>query len=124
MMMLCLAGTAAGLLNAVAGCGIFLSLTALIYVGVPPVAANATATLSALSAYLSSARSFRGDMRTDGALGWGHPRRASAYRDARRDDSLDRAVAPLGNQAICGRAGVAEDVATAQCGAAIPGPTA
>ncbi len=71
LLLLCLAGTAAGLLNAVAGGGTFLSLPALIYVGVPPVAANATATLSALPGYLSSAWGFRGDMRAEGALGFG-----------------------------------------------------
>lgn len=69
LLLLCLAGTAAGLLNAVAGGGTFLSLPALIYVGVPPVAANATATLSALPGYMSSAWGFRNDMRSEGALG-------------------------------------------------------
>ncbi|MXQ08942.1 TSUP family transporter [Alphaproteobacteria bacterium GH1-50] len=70
LLLLCLAGTAAGLLNAVAGGGTFLSLPALFYVGLPPVAANATATLSALPGYLSSAWSFRGDMRAEGTLGF------------------------------------------------------
>lgn len=69
LLLLCLAGGAAGVLNAVAGGGTFLSLPALIYVGVPPVAANATATLSALPGYLSSAWAFRGDMSAEGALG-------------------------------------------------------
>ncbi|WP_260033438.1 TSUP family transporter [Leisingera caerulea] len=49
------AGFAAGLLNAVAGCVTFLSLPALVYVGIPPVSANATATLTALPGYISSA---------------------------------------------------------------------
>ncbi|HEY9019510.1 MAG: sulfite exporter TauE/SafE family protein [Paracoccaceae bacterium] len=70
LILLCLAGAAAGLLNSVAGGGTFLSLPALIYVGVPPVAANATATLSALPGYMSSAWGFRGDMRAEGALGF------------------------------------------------------
>lgn len=70
LLLLCLAGAAAGLLNAVAGGGTFLSLPALIYVGVPPVAANATATLSALPGYLSSAWGFRRDMRSEGTLGF------------------------------------------------------
>jgi hypothetical protein len=69
LLLLCLAGMAAGLLNAVAGGGTFLSLPALIYVGVPPVAANATATLSALPGYMSSAWGFRNDMSSEGALG-------------------------------------------------------
>lgn len=62
------AGFAAGLLNAVAGGGTFLSLPALIYVGVPPVSANATATLTALPGYISSAWGFRHDMRREGVL--------------------------------------------------------
>jgi len=62
------AGFAAGLLNAVAGGGTFLSLPALIYVGVPPVMANATATLTALPGYISSAWGFRHDMKAEGAL--------------------------------------------------------
>jgi len=68
LLLLCLAGIAAGLLNAVAGGGTFLSLPALIYVGVPPVTANATATLSALPGYMSSAWGFRKDIRAEGAL--------------------------------------------------------
>lgn len=62
------AGFAAGLLNAVAGGGTFLSLPALIYVGVPPVSANATATLTALPGYISSAWGFRQDMKREGVL--------------------------------------------------------
>ncbi|WP_112323028.1 sulfite exporter TauE/SafE family protein [Oceanibium sediminis] len=67
--LLCVAGFAAGVLNAVAGGGTFLSLPALIYVGVPPVSANATATLIALPGYLSSAWGFRDDMQAEGSLG-------------------------------------------------------
>ena len=66
--LLCVAGFAAGMLNSVAGGGTFLSLPALIYVGVPPVSANATATFAALPGYLSSAWGFRHDMRAEGAL--------------------------------------------------------
>ncbi|WP_342070933.1 sulfite exporter TauE/SafE family protein [Yoonia algicola] len=68
ILLLGVAGFAAGLLNAVAGGGTFLSLPALIYVGVPPVSANATATLTALPGYLSSAWGFRHHMRREGAL--------------------------------------------------------
>ncbi|WP_028030757.1 sulfite exporter TauE/SafE family protein [Gemmobacter nectariphilus] len=67
-LLLALAGAAAGVLNAVAGGGTFLTLPALIHVGVPPVAANATATLTALPGYLGSAWGFRHDMRAEGAL--------------------------------------------------------
>ncbi|AXI48062.1 hypothetical protein C1J03_19885 [Sulfitobacter sp. SK012] len=62
------AGFAAGLLNAVAGGGTFLSLPALIYLGVPPISANATATLIALPGYISSAWGFRHDMQREGVL--------------------------------------------------------
>ncbi|WP_044008873.1 sulfite exporter TauE/SafE family protein [Leisingera methylohalidivorans] len=62
------AGIAAGLLNAVAGGGTFLSLPTLIYIGVPPVSANATATLTALPGYISSAWGFRHDMQREGVL--------------------------------------------------------
>lgn len=68
ILLLCVAGFAAGFLNAVAGGGTFLSLPALIYVGVPPVSANATATLTALPGYLSSAWGFRHDMQAEGSL--------------------------------------------------------
>jgi len=69
IIVLTIAGFAAGLLNAVAGGGTFLSLPALIWVGVPPVSANATATLTALPGYLSSAWAFRVDMRAQGSVG-------------------------------------------------------
>lgn len=69
LLFLSIAGFAAGLLNAVAGGGTFLSLPALLYAGLPPVSANATATLTALTGYLSSAWGFREDMRAEGALG-------------------------------------------------------
>ncbi|MFD2738916.1 sulfite exporter TauE/SafE family protein [Sulfitobacter aestuarii] len=69
ILLLCTAGFAAGALNAVAGGGTFLSLPALIYVGVPPVAANATATLSALPGYVGSGWAFRHDLRAEGRLG-------------------------------------------------------
>ncbi|WP_323778813.1 sulfite exporter TauE/SafE family protein [Leisingera sp.] len=68
VLLLAVAGAAAGLLNAVAGGGTFLSLPALIYVGVSPVSANATATLTALPGYASSAWGFRHDVQSEGAL--------------------------------------------------------
>jgi len=44
----------AGTLNAVAGGGSFLTLPALIAVGVPPVTANATGTVALLPGYVAS----------------------------------------------------------------------
>lgn len=57
------AAFAAGVLNAVAGGGSFLTLAALIAVGVPPVAANASGTLAQLPGYMASAWAFRRDIR-------------------------------------------------------------
>ncbi|WP_417273826.1 sulfite exporter TauE/SafE family protein [Celeribacter halophilus] len=58
------AGLLGGALNAVAGGGTFLTLPALIFVGVPAVSANATATLSALPGYLGSVWAYRHDLHT------------------------------------------------------------
>lgn len=63
-LLLVFAGLAAGMLNAIAGGGTFISFPALVWVGVPPVMANATATLTALPGYLSSAWAYRQDMET------------------------------------------------------------
>ncbi|WP_111431343.1 sulfite exporter TauE/SafE family protein [Rhodobacteraceae bacterium DSL-40] len=68
-LVLSLAGLAAGALNAVAGGGTFLSFPALVWLGVPPVMANATATLTALPGYVSSAWAFRRDVSAEGSLG-------------------------------------------------------
>lgn len=57
-----LAAFLAGALNAVAGGGSFLTLPALVFVGIPPLAANATGTLSLLPGYLSGAWALREDM--------------------------------------------------------------
>ena len=52
----------AGALNAVAGGGSFLTLPALVFVGVPPVVANATGTVALLPGYLAGAWGFREDL--------------------------------------------------------------
>lgn len=67
-LVLALAGFAAGVLNAVAGGGTFLTFPALVWTGLPPVMANATATVTALPGYLGSAWGYRRDMRAEGAL--------------------------------------------------------
>lgn len=66
---LIVAGGAAGVLSAVAGGGTFLTLPALVFIGLPQVSANATATLTALPGYAASAWAFRADIRSEGALG-------------------------------------------------------
>ncbi|WP_420959633.1 sulfite exporter TauE/SafE family protein [Brucella sp. IR073] len=65
---LVLAGLGAGALNAVAGGGTFLSFPALVFVGVPHIPANATATLAALPGYIGSTWGFRKDIRADGPV--------------------------------------------------------
>ena len=58
----------AGAMNAVAGGGSFLTLPALIYAGVPPVAANATGTVALLPGYASGVYGYRQDLTPVGTL--------------------------------------------------------
>lgn len=60
--LLFLAGVLGGMLNAVAGGGTFITFPALVFTGVPPVAANATTTVAALPGYLAAAIGFRHDI--------------------------------------------------------------
>ncbi|MBS8226106.1 sulfite exporter TauE/SafE family protein [Vannielia litorea] len=69
LLVLAFAGLVAGVLNAVAGGGTFLTFPALVWFGLPPVAANATSTLAAMPGYIGSAWAFRHDMRAEGTLG-------------------------------------------------------
>ncbi len=62
------AGFFGGALNAVAGGGSFITLPALIFVGVPPVAANATGTAALLPGYIASAWRFRRDIEFPAAI--------------------------------------------------------
>ena len=59
---LALAGFGAGALNAIAGGGTFLTFPALVWVGVPPIIANATATFAALPGYAGSTWAYRRDI--------------------------------------------------------------
>jgi uncharacterized membrane protein YfcA len=65
------AASVAGAMNAMAGGGSFLTLPALVYAGVPPVAANATGTAALLPGYASSAYGFRRDIRPVAGIGVG-----------------------------------------------------
>ncbi|OWY12429.1 hypothetical protein B6V73_18285 [Thioclava sp. JM3] len=69
IVLLVLAGLMAGMVNAIAGGGTLLSFPALVWLGVPPVMANATATLTALPGYIGSTWAFRNDVRAEGSLG-------------------------------------------------------
>ncbi len=57
------AAFAGGALNAVAGGGSFLTFPALVFAGLPPVAANATGTVALLPGYLAAAWGFRDALR-------------------------------------------------------------
>ncbi|WBU58155.1 sulfite exporter TauE/SafE family protein [Paracoccus sediminicola] len=59
MILVFVAGLLGGILNAVAGGGTFITFPALVFIGVPEVAANASATVAAMPGYLSSAIGFR-----------------------------------------------------------------
>lgn len=65
-LILIVAAFAGGVLNTIAGGGTFLTFPALVFVGVPPVMANATATFMALPGYLAGAAGFRGEMKSWG----------------------------------------------------------
>lgn len=57
------AAFAAGVLNAIAGGGSFLTLPALVFVGIPPIMANATSALAVSPGYLGSTLGFRSELR-------------------------------------------------------------
>ena len=63
-----IAGLLAGGVNAIAGGGTLLSFPAFVWLGVPPIMANATATLTALSVYIGGAWAYRDDIKAEGAL--------------------------------------------------------
>lgn len=57
------AACAAGVLNAIAGGGSFLTFPALVFAGVPPLAANATSAIAVSPGYLGSTLGFRAELR-------------------------------------------------------------
>ncbi len=68
LILLLAAAFVAGALNAVAGGGSFLTLPALVFVGMPPVVANATGTVALLPGYVSGALGFREDLQAPPGL--------------------------------------------------------
>ncbi|WP_432977675.1 sulfite exporter TauE/SafE family protein [Dactylosporangium sp. CA-233914] len=60
--LLCVAGLAAGTVNAIAGGGSLITFPALIATGLPPVAANVTNTTSVFPGYLASVYGSRADL--------------------------------------------------------------
>jgi len=61
--LLFIAGFVGGILNSIAGGGTFITFPALLFVGVPPISANATNTFASCSGYLSGTYAFRNDLR-------------------------------------------------------------
>ncbi|MDP2417483.1 MAG: TSUP family transporter, partial [Hydrogenophaga sp.] len=57
------AAFAAGVLNAIAGGGSFLTFPALVFAGVPPIMANATSAQAVSPGYLGSTLGFRAELR-------------------------------------------------------------
>ncbi|MEP0518889.1 MAG: sulfite exporter TauE/SafE family protein [Hyphomicrobiales bacterium] len=62
------AGFFCGALNAIAGGGTFVTFPVLVWIGIPPVVANATATTMAVPGYFASVWAYRTDIRAEGAL--------------------------------------------------------
>ena len=54
----------AGVLNTIAGGGTFLTFLALVFAGLPPVAANATSAVAVLPGYLSGTIGFARELRS------------------------------------------------------------
>ena len=71
IILLLLAGFGAGIINAIAGGGSFLTFPALVFTGVPTIAANATSAVAVFPGYLSGALGFLKELKT-------HPRRQIA----------------------------------------------
>ena len=57
-----LAAFCAGILNTIAGGGTFLTFPALVFIGVPPVVANATSAVAVFPGYLGGAYGFRDEL--------------------------------------------------------------
>ena len=62
ILLLFVAGLLGGALNSIAGGGTFITFPALVFAGVPPIAANATNTFSSFAGYVSGAYAFRQEM--------------------------------------------------------------
>jgi hypothetical protein len=60
---LMIAAFGAGVLNTIAGGGTFLTLPALVFTGVPPVAANATSAIAVFPGYLAGALGFHRELK-------------------------------------------------------------
>ena len=64
LLFLFIAGFLGGTLNSIAGGGTFVTFPALLFVGVPPIIANATNTFASCSGYISGTYAFRDDLQS------------------------------------------------------------
>jgi uncharacterized membrane protein YfcA len=64
IILLIVAGFGAGIINAIAGGGSFLTFPALVFTGVPTIAANATSAVAVFPGYLSGALGFLKELKT------------------------------------------------------------
>jgi uncharacterized protein len=78
IVVLLIAGVAAGLVNGVAGGGTLLSFPALLAIGLSPVVANVTNTVAIWPGYLSGALSYRNELRRANHVGLAVPAVAGA----------------------------------------------
>ncbi len=62
-LLLIIAALAAGLINSVAGGGMFLTFPALVFTGVPSIVANASSTTALIPGILASSWAYRGDLK-------------------------------------------------------------
>ena len=62
LIFLFVAGFFGGMLNSIAGGGSFITFPALMFVGIPPVLANATNTFASCAGYLSGTYAYRKDI--------------------------------------------------------------
>ncbi|MEH6649567.1 MAG: sulfite exporter TauE/SafE family protein [Motiliproteus sp.] len=62
ILLLFAAGFFGGVINSIAGGGSFITFPALLFVGIPPIAANATNTFASCAGYLSGAYALRRDL--------------------------------------------------------------
>lgn len=69
LLLLVLAGLLAGTMNAVAGGGSFISFPAMVLVGLPPIAANATSTVALFPGTVASTWAYRDDLRGIAGVG-------------------------------------------------------
>ena len=64
LILIAIAAFGAGILNTLAGGGTFLTFPALVYVGVPPILANATSAVAVFPGYLAGTFGFRAELST------------------------------------------------------------